>query len=815
MSAPVVPVSKVLKHLAVMCAVAAVLGVVVAGLAIPFAGLLGMSAKDAAKTMDKLPADFEVGNLAQTTKIVDSKGDIITTLYDQNRVYRPLGQISRKMTSAIVSIEDYRFYQHGALDVKGTMRAFVTNEANNGTVQGGSSITQQLVKMTLLYSAKTKAQQEAATDDSYARKLRELRYAVALEQAHSKDWILEHYLNAAYFGDGAYGIQSAAKHYFDVNADQLNWKQAATLAGLVKNPTGYDPTNYPDAAIARRNVVLDRMAQLHVIPQAQADKLKKQKLGLHVTSSRNGCVSSTAQWFCDYTIYYLLHDKSLGDTVEARKKLLYSGGLTIKTTLNLKYQTAADKAVAKHVFPKDPAIGALAEVEPGTGNVFALAQSRPMGAKKKKGETYLNYTIPQELGGSAGFQGGSTFKLFVLATAINDHFPLSKPITAPSPMTYRFQDFANCPGAGSFGGGTFTIHNETGQAPYVYNAYTGTQQSINTYFFQMEEATGVCAPYNLAKSMGVHLTNPTTSSKGLGERVPTFTLGVPSVSPLEMAGAYATVAARGKYCEPKPVTEIDDSAGHVVKKYADKCSQVLPEDTADAVNDILRGVQEPGAYHFGYEEGLALSKSDGTPIPSAGKTGTTQGDQVVWFDGYTPQIATVAMIAGANQYGTPESLDYKNVGGINTYTNASGSGFAGPMWGDAMHAIQDTLKPIDFHKPDPTDVKGILIDIPSVGCESVSAATAKLEQAGFKVIQGGTDWSSCPVGTVDYTSPSGQAGSGSTIALVTSKGPEPAPPPSKPKKKGGGNKGGGNGGGGTGGTPGNWPWNPPGHGHGH
>jgi len=801
----------VLKHLAVMCTVAAVLGVVVAGLAIPFAGLFGLSARDAAKTMDKLPANFSVGNLAQTTKIVDANGNIITTLYDQNRVYRPLSQISRKMTSAILSIEDYRFYKHGALDLKGTLRAFITNQADNGTVQGGSSITQQLVKMTLLYGAKTKAQQQAATDDSYARKLRELRYAIALEQHHSKDWILEHYLNAAYFGDGAYGIQSAAKHYFGVNADQLNWKQSATLAGLVKNPTGYDPTNYPDAAIARRNVVLDRMAQLHVISQARAEKLKKQGLGLHLTPSRNGCVNSTAPWFCDYTLDYLKHDPALGDTVEERTRLLYSGGLTIKTSLNLRYQQAADKAVHKHVYPNDPAIGAIAEVQPGTGDVLALSQSRPMGSDTKKGQTYLNYTIPQEMGGSAGFQGGSTFKLFVLATAITQGIPLSTTLSAPSPMTFNWSNFANCPGAGHFTG-VDVKHNETGEPPYIYNLYTGTQQSINTFYFQLEERTGVCKPYNLAKEMGVHLTHPTGAG---AERVPTFTLGVASVSPLEMAGAYATVAARGKYCEPKPVTEIDDSNGHVVKKYDDKCRQVMPENTADAVNDVLRGVQEPGPYHFGYEEHLNLAKRDGTVIPSAGKTGTTQNDQVVWFDGYTPQIATVAMIAGANKYGTPESLDYKVIAGVNTYTNASGSGFAGPMWGDAMHAIENTLKPINFHKPNPKDVKGVLIDVPSVTCESVSRAKAKLDQAGFHAVQGGTDWSSCPVGTVDYTSPSGQAPSASTITLITSKGPEPAPPPSPPKKNGGGNKSGGgsNGGGGGGHHGGHHPVKPPGGGH--
>ena len=147
------------------------------------------------------------------------------------------------MVKSIVAIEDYRFYQHGALDLKGTLRALVTNQASDGVVQGGSSITQQMVKLTLLSQACTKAERQAATDDTYARKLRELRYAIAFEQHYSKDWILERYLNIAYFGDGAFGVQSAARHYFNKNAKNLNLRESAMLAGLVKNPTGYDPTN--------------------------------------------------------------------------------------------------------------------------------------------------------------------------------------------------------------------------------------------------------------------------------------------------------------------------------------------------------------------------------------------------------------------------------------------------------------------------------------------------------------------------------------------------------------------------------------------
>src|SRR4051794_27405427 len=179
--------ARVASHLLVMVAVAAVMGVIAAGLAIPFAGVLGVGARQVAQAMDNLPAELQTDPLPQKTKLLDADGETIATLYDENRVNVSLDQVSRIMVKAIVAIEDYRYYEHGALDLKGTVRALITNQANDGVVQGGSSITQQMVKMTLLTQANTKAEAAAATDDTYARKLKELRYAIAFEQKYSKD----------------------------------------------------------------------------------------------------------------------------------------------------------------------------------------------------------------------------------------------------------------------------------------------------------------------------------------------------------------------------------------------------------------------------------------------------------------------------------------------------------------------------------------------------------------------------------------------------------------------------------------------------
>ncbi|MCW2793487.1 MAG: glycosyl transferase, family 51 [Nocardioides sp.] len=779
------PTGRIASHLGVMLSVAVVMGVVVAGLAIPFAGVIGIGARNVADTMDSLPAELETEPLAQKTRIVDPDGNVIASLYDENRINVPLTQISRTMVKAIVAIEDYRFYQHGALDLKGTLRALVTNQASGGVTQGGSSITQQMVKLTLLSQAKTKAERKAATDDTYARKIRELRYAIAFEQNHTKDWILERYLNIAYFGDGAFGVQAAARHYFDKNAKDLDLRESAMLAGLVKNPTGYDPTNSPDRALERRNVVIDRMAELNVVKRGKATKVKDQGLGLHVVPTKNGCVFSRAPFFCDFVLSYLMRDRSLGKTPEERKKLLYSGGLTIHTTIDLRDQTAADTAVRDHVDRQNQAVGALAMVAPLTGDVKALAQSRPMGRDEADGYTYLNYTVPTKYGDSAGFQAGSTFKPFVLATAINDKIPLTTTFNAPKQMVIPQDEFANCPGQPPFAG-VWNVSSSTTWGNK--DLYTGTRESVNTFYAMLERETGVCKPFELAKQMGVELTNPKGDARGVGaERGVTFTLGTPNASPLEMAEAYATFAGRGLHCDSRPVTSIEDSAGNTVKSYPSQCTQVMPESTADAVNDVLRGVQEPGG--FGYDYGQT-----GLSVPSAAKTGTTTDGQSVWYVGYTPQIATAAMIAGASKDGgKPIPLAGQTIGGQYIY-EVSGSGFAGPMWAQAMQAIDDYLDPEDFVPPDLTAVEGVPTTVPSVTGMSIAEAERVLEQAGFNPLDGGTVSSGSPAGTVAYTSPGGgsSAPSGSPVTLYESNGVAP------PSPGGGGNHGGNNHGGGGG-----------------
>jgi membrane peptidoglycan carboxypeptidase len=756
----------VLSHLGVMVAVAAVMGLLVAGLALPFAAVTGLSTRSVADGMDALPTNLSAAPLAQRTVIVGKDGAVLATLYDQNRVNVSLSQVSPLMRKAIVAIEDYRFYQHGALDLRGTLRAFVTNQAGSGTTQGGSSITQQMVKMTLVNQAKTKAGRLAAVADTYQRKIRELRYAIAFEDKYSKDWILQRYLNIAYFGDGAYGIEAAAQHYFSKSASRLDLREAALLAGLVKNPTGYNPTIHPGAAKARRDVVIARMAQLNVVSQSEARSAERSGLGLQVRAVGNGCVSSAAPFFCDYAIQYLLADKNLGSTTEDRRRLLYNGGLTIKTTVDLRFQRAADASVSRHVHPTDQAIGGLAMVEPGTGDVRALAQSRPMGGDSKKGETYLNYVVPHTYGDSNGFQAGSTFKVFVLASAISQGIPLSTTINAPQTVSVPPTSLRTCHGH-LLGATNWTVQNSTGTG--TFNLYTGTQQSVNTFFAQLEERTGLCEPVKLAREMGV--TVPDRDVVG------PFTLGVTDTDPLTMAGVYATFAARGKFCEPRPVTAVLNSAGKTIEDYPPQCRQLLRSDVADAINDILKGVQTGNG--FGASAGLALNQE------SAGKTGTINDNMAVWFDGYTPNLAASAMIAGANKLGHHITLNGQNIGGV-TIVGAHGSTTAGPVWGDAMKAIEGYLPNATFHRPDPTTIKGQSVVVPSLYGQSPQSAAAALRSAGFSPVIGPTVDSGNTAGTVAYLSPGSgsQAPSGTTVTIYVSDGtPYVAPKPQQAKPK--------------------------------
>lgn len=653
-------------------------GILVAALLIPATTFVAITGNDVAQRALELPLALEENPNPQTTKVVDTDGKLIAYFYEQNRSDVPLDQINDNMKNAILAIEDVRFYEHGALDLKGTLRALVNN-ASDGNTQGGSTITQQLVKLIQVQNATTAEERKAATEKSASRKIRELKHAIAYEEKYTKDEILERYLNIAYFGDGAYGVSAAARHYFSVAPKDLNPAQAATLAGLVKNPNQYNPRTYPERALQRRNTVLAVMARYGFVPDEQARAFQAGGLNLELTAFPNGCVDSDASFSCDFVRRYLMADESLGKTVDERRARLEQGGLTIRTTIDLSMQKAANRAVSSTINPKDGVIGALSLIEPGTGNVRAVAQSRPMGSDLKEGQSYINFAVPTKYGDSGGFQGGSTFKFFTTVAALKKGIPVSKTYNSPQTMTMPAGSYTACNDGGV---GPWDLKNSTGAG--TFNMYRGLRQSVNTYYSQLERDAGLCNTVKAARSMGINVPEQ--------DEVGPFTLGVTYISPTDLAAAYASAASGGEYCEPLPVAEIVDRAGKTVKEYEPTCKRVMSKEVAAQVNDILRGVQEPGG--FGYSNGTGLR------IPSAAKTGTTNSAQSVWYMGYTPELATASMISGVTKSGRPASLVGKTIKGSPiSFSAAGGSSLAGPMWAKAMQVIQGELDGKSFDTP--------------------------------------------------------------------------------------------------------------------
>jgi membrane peptidoglycan carboxypeptidase len=652
-------------------------GVLVAGISLPAVGGVGFGFMIASNELDLKPKELKEPPLAEKTTVLDAKGHQIAQFYDQYRESVPLDQVAGVMKTAIISIEDYRFYEHGPIDVKGTIRALAKNLTAGGVSQGGSSITQQYVKQVLLNMATTQAEKEKALAPSYARKLDELRYAMSIEQKYSKDQILEKYLNIAYFGAGANGVEAAAKRFFGVPAAELNLAQAATLAGAVQDPISTDPAagkKSRQRLVKRRDVVLDRMAQLRKITPQQAAEAKHQPLGYKDTPLPGGCESSRYPYFCMYVRADILTNpvfNAFGKTAADRDQFLKRGGLTIKTTIDPKMQAAADKAIKDRVHATDHPVASEALVQPGTGKIKALAASRKYGTDKRKNEISYNLPADSAHGGGTGFQAGSTFKVFTLLTALKQGWKIDDGINAPA--GYRapgYSSFKNCKGQ-SIGDPTHTVTNDEGSGGFK-TLQTGTWQSVNTFFVSLEQKVGLCDTVKTAESLGIK------RADGLPlQEYETFTLGINEVDPVTVASAYAAIGARGKYCPPQAVTAITDRDGKTTT-YDPKCRQALDPEVADAAANILKGV-------FGSQG--TMSAVGGIGRDAAGKTGTSDDYSTAWFAGFTPDLA------GAVSLGDPRGATLHKLNGVTIggryYGAVFGADISGRIW---KYTMIDALK---------------------------------------------------------------------------------------------------------------------------
>ncbi|NHC44395.1 transglycosylase domain-containing protein [Motilibacter aurantiacus] len=675
------------RRVLVFVVLSAVAGLLVGGLVLPVAGGVGLLARASSEQFQDLPSDFEETPLPQTTRMLTADGKLIARFYDQDRKVVSLDQVSKRMKQAQLAIEDSRFYEHGGADLRGLARAALNNASGGGT-QGASTLTQQYVKLALVYKARQEGDEEAeraATEETVGRKLRELRYAVALEEKYSKDEIFERYLNIAYYGAGAYGIETAANRYFSKPASKLTLEESALLAGLVQRPnaTSPDKKENRDAAIERRNVVLNRMAELGMISQTAAARAKAKKLVLKESNQRLDCeqASKPYQFFCDYAKSVFLNDKRFGSTYQARYNRLYGGGLTIRTTLDSRMQNAALDAVHEWVDREDPVAGVVAMVEPGTGDVKSIAISKDYG--RGPGRTKVNLALGAPLGASKGTLAGSTFKIFVTAAALEKGYGFYHSIYSPAQLR-SVRSMETCDGSAYDPG--WQPKNESASENGSYTLERALEDSVNTYFVQLEEQIGLCEPVTLAEKMGVLRAD--TGEKL--QQVQSFTLGTNNVAPLNMAAAYATFGARGKYCPAWPVSDIDDPKRPNFEYPRPECKQVLDEEVADAVNYLAERVVDSGT-------GTAANIS-GRDV--AGKTGTTNGKQQAWFMGYTPEIAAASVVWNPSPPRGGYSLTGKTIGG-QYYYDVFGGSLPAPMWQDAVGAALDAVDApsTDFVRP--------------------------------------------------------------------------------------------------------------------
>jgi membrane peptidoglycan carboxypeptidase len=737
------------RLLAKLAATIVVAGVLLAGLLLPWVGGTGVIARNSSSLLDALPVELTDETPAGNTRVLAADGSLITNIYRNNRTPLPPDQIAPIMKQALVDIEDSRFYDHNGLDVQGTFRALATNLAAGSVREGGSTITQQLVKQTLLQTATTQAERDAAIEqdgvEGLSRKLREARLALALEETYSKDEILTRYLNIVYFGQGAYGIQAAAQRYFSTNAVDLTLPQAAMLAGLVQSPTNDDPITNPENAQIRRNQVLQRMAALEHITQQELTDVSAQPVQVAPgLAPPNGCIdASLGAFFCDYMYSYLT------GTLKLTASEIDSGGLTIQTTLRPDMQAAGDQAVLNTLAMGDQLIGTYTAVEPNTGKVLAMSNNRRYGCVDPDCESVNLNVVPTK-------GAGSTFKVFTAAAALEQGY--SKYFTLTTGPRYTSRVYKD-------GSKPYSVPN-AGNYPGTLDMEKALYMSSNTYFLALEDRLGsVEGPVRMAERMGMNFDYAATqypADQIIEENRGSFTFGTDGVSPLDLASAYSTLAASGTQCDPTPVTAILDRNGKPLTRDGepvvrdDNCTpEAIPSGVATTLNQMLRKDVEPG--HRGQTGARAY-------VPGhqiAGKTGTTNDNNSVAFVGYTPQYSASVLVW--------QTAAGKSVGGF-------GGGKGATIWNDAMEPILRGQPMVPFPPEDEEVAEGDTEVVPS--CSSVSACETALEAAGFESSVREVD-SAEAEGTLLGTSPRAgtRATSGSTVSIQVSNGAEVAPAP--------------------------------------
>lgn len=774
-------------------------GVLASGLVMPAVGATSTVTNTSVRLFDDLPEELENVPLSEKSVILAADGTLLAEFYSQNRIVVPLDQVSQQMRDAVVAIEDHRFYEHGAIDPRGMLRAIVQNVTTDSN-QGGSTLTQQYVKNVLLQAAlqastdeERAAAIEAATanegTEGYARKLAEAKMAIALEQRWSKDQILEAYMNIAQFGLSVYGVEAASQYYFSIPAAQLNYLQAATIAGITREPGNYDPTRNPEKSQERRNVVLSRMHELDMITTEEYETGKATPIAdtLVIGQPKFTCMAANAVggagYFCDYVTKIIGSDPIFGETRAERGRLLNEGGLTITTTLNVAMQVAANEEVQAGVPVLDASgVGsAISVVEAGTGKILAMAQNRVYNNTTTvgPGETSVNYNTDFAYGASTGFPPGSTFKPFTLLQWFKSGHGLNEMVNG-TPRTWRQNEFTAC-GAPAVGQDWRLRNSEGGSG--VMTVQDATRRSVNNGYADMASQLDLCDIMNGAAEIGVHLPGG-GSGEGNYPPVPANVIGSDSIAPLTMANAFATFASGGIYCDPVAITSIVNRAGDQMPIPSSNCRQAIDPGIAAAMNYALSQVWTGTGRPIGALPGRV----------AAGKTGTTSENEHTWFVGYTPQISAAVWVGFPDETKPMQGIPINGV----TRRNVYGSTIAGPTWKRFMERALAPYPGLGFPEPPRQYLTGVQVRVPSVSGMTIQQAEQTLDEAGFNTTLGGPVYSSSVgAGLAASTDPptGTELTRGGSVRIFPSAGPEPivvTPPPGPPPTPGPPGGGGGN-----------------------
>ncbi|WP_158891394.1 transglycosylase domain-containing protein [Amycolatopsis anabasis] len=705
-------------------------GLLAAGVLFPAVGAAGLVANRAGETVEAMSSELTNVPPPLVTTVTDSASAPIATLYKQYRVPAAPEEISEAMKWALISVEDKRFYEHRGVDWKGTLRAAIST--SGGTTQGASTLTQQYVKnylINVVHRAKSdgKIDQEVATigqqrarEQSIVRKLKEARVAIQLETKMSKAQILAGYLNVVEFSGHVYGVGAAARAYFGTTAKELTVAQSALLAGVVNNPKKLDPWNYPVEAIQRRNLVLDRMVENRKLAPADAEKAKTEPLGVAPGGPKKpaaNCVGAGPEngFFCQYVEDYLLKSGMSQDD-------LYTGGYTIRTTLDQRANAEAKRSAEEQVRKTQPNVAnTLSLIRPGKQRheVVALAANRDYGPDAAQGQTMTG--LPSEVSNVTG--AGSSYKIFTAAAALEQR-KAGIASTIPTPQSHASPVFVSGfkPGCPKVGQGTWA-YCLSNYGEDTYGPSMSLQQALatspNTGFVILEELTGMGPVVEMARKLGMRETmasnaangravnpngktaeekstqtaffGPTGTSPGKGS----FTLGVSPTSGLELANVAATIISGGMWCPPTPIGQITDRDGRPKVITEAPCEQVVEEGLA---NTLAVGMSKDAS------EGTAreAARFAGWDRPMIGKTGTTDVSGSATFVGATPQLAGAAMVFRPDApFGGLRFVNPGNVHAVGKDGNMFGGKTPARTFFGAVSRILDGQPPLPLPGPDP------------------------------------------------------------------------------------------------------------------